>query len=102
MTSKTVQAAARVDTETWTCEAALTVALDAPKILMLKLVEQVAAETVLRATPGVFSSSVCSCNACMHALSAGIDVWLACHHGDAPAQHYNLNRRLITCGQSTQ
>ncbi|CAL8467924.1 g7462 [Coccomyxa elongata] len=48
-----VQAAARVDTETWTCEAALTVALDAPKILMLKLVEQVAADTVLRATPGI-------------------------------------------------
>lgn len=48
-----------MDTESWTCEAALTVALDAPKILMLKLVEQVAADTVLRATPGLFLSSVC-------------------------------------------
>ena len=70
-----MQAAARVDTETWTCEAALTVALDAPKILMLKLVEQIAADTVLRATPGLSYSSL-SLFHCMHALFAGVDAWL--------------------------
>ena len=47
-----IRAMSRVDLEARTCEAALTVPLDAPKVLMLKLVEQAAAETLLRATPG--------------------------------------------------
>ncbi len=34
------------------CEARVGVRLNAPKLLMLKLVEQVAAETVIKATPG--------------------------------------------------
>lgn len=46
------RAMARVDRETFTAEALLTVPLDAPKVLMLKLVEQVAADTLLRSTPG--------------------------------------------------
>ncbi|BDA42135.1 hypothetical protein COCOBI_03-0200 [Coccomyxa sp. Obi] len=47
MVAAVVQADALVDTKTWTCEAALTVALDAPKILMLKPVKQGAVDTVL-------------------------------------------------------
>ena len=41
-----------VDEETHICEARVSVGLGSPKLLMLKLVEQVAAETVVKATPG--------------------------------------------------
>ena len=47
-----VRTLSRVNIEERTCEAAVTVPLDAPKLLMLKLVEQVAADTLLRATDG--------------------------------------------------
>lgn len=41
-----------VDEETHICEARVSVGLGSPKLLMLKLVEQVAAETVVKAMPG--------------------------------------------------
>ncbi|KAK9909518.1 hypothetical protein WJX75_003467 [Coccomyxa subellipsoidea] len=48
-----VRTLSRVNIKERTCEAAVTVPLDAPKLLMLKLVEQVAADTLLRATDGI-------------------------------------------------
>ena len=41
-----------VNEDTHICEARVSVGLGSPKLLMLKLVEQVAAETVVKATPG--------------------------------------------------
>ena len=65
-----MQASASFDEAINVCEARVGVRLDAPKLLMLKLVEQVAAETVVKATPGAcsallsrasqLSSSVCA------------------------------------------
>ena len=47
-----VQASTSYDEATRVCEARVGVRLSAPKLLMLKLVEQVAADTVVKATPG--------------------------------------------------
>lgn len=44
--------AAGVDRDALTCEAAMTVPLDCPKLLMRELVEKVAAETIMRGVPG--------------------------------------------------
>lgn len=44
--------AAGVDREQLSCEAAITVPLDCPKLLMRELVEKVAAETIMRGVPG--------------------------------------------------
>lgn len=43
---------AGVDRDALTCEAAITVPLDCPKLLMRELVEKVAAETIMRGVPG--------------------------------------------------
>ena len=42
-----------MDEEESTCEAAIALPLDAPRVLLLRLVEQAAAEALLRVTPGV-------------------------------------------------
>ena len=47
-----MQTSTSFDEETHMCEAHVSVRLGAPKLLMLKLVEQVAAETIVKATPG--------------------------------------------------
>lgn len=47
-----MQTSTSVDEESHACEARVAVGLGSPKLLMLKLVEQVAAETVVKATPG--------------------------------------------------
>ena len=47
-----MQTSTSVDEESHACEARVSVGLASPKLLMLKLVEQVAAETVVKATPG--------------------------------------------------
>ena len=55
-----MQASTSYDEATHVCEARVGVRLSAPKLLMLKLVEQVAADTVVKATPGssdIFSPS---------------------------------------------
>ena len=47
-----MQTSMSVDKESHACEARVGIGLGLPKLLMLKLVEQVAAETVVKATPG--------------------------------------------------
>ncbi len=47
-----MQASTSYDEATHVCKARVGVRLSAPKLLMLKLVEQVAADTVVKATPG--------------------------------------------------
>ena len=49
-----MQASTSYDEATHVCEARVGVRLSAPKLLMLKLVEQVAADTVVKATPGAY------------------------------------------------
>ena len=51
-----VQASTSYDEATHVCEARVGVRLSAPKLLMLKLVEQVAADTVVKATPGALDA----------------------------------------------
>ena len=41
-----------VDEDRLTCEAAITVPLNCPKLLMREIVEKVAAETIMRGIPG--------------------------------------------------
>ena len=47
-----VRADSHVDADSFTCEASIAVPLNAPKLLMLRLVEAAAADALLRATPG--------------------------------------------------
>ena len=47
-----VEAAADVEEEAGRCEAVVTLPLDYPKLLMMELVQRVAAATMIRATPG--------------------------------------------------
>ena len=55
-----MQTSTSFDEATNVCEARVGVRLGAPKLLMLKLVEQVAAETVVKATPGACSAHLSS------------------------------------------
>lgn len=54
-----MQTSTSFDEETHVCEARVSVRLGAPKLLMLKLVEQVAADTVVKATPGAPLAFIC-------------------------------------------
>ena len=45
--------AAHVDEEECTCEASIVLPLDAPRVLLLRLAEQAAADALLRVTSGV-------------------------------------------------
>ena len=51
-----VRADAHVDADAFACEASIAVPLNAPKLLMLRLIEQAAADSLLRATPGESAS----------------------------------------------
>ncbi len=54
---------ASVDEEACTCEASIVVALAAPRLLLLRLVEQAAADTLLRSTPGARAALHVLCTA---------------------------------------
>ena len=77
-----MQTSTSVDEESHACEARVSVGLGSPKLLMLKLVEQVAAETVVKATPG--DSLLCCSDICLTRTSSAFCTGQQCGSHAAP------------------